>query len=105
MTTKTSTTLSTIIVALLVLAACAEDRPPLASLSCTDLAREMGKATQSRDDAAVDSIAGTIDMLAADSRADEISGGVDSIVGDITGTAAQSELDTLNGAFVQKGCR
>jgi hypothetical protein len=105
MTLKTNTKLSAVIATLLVLGACADDRPPLASMSCTDLAREIGRATQSRDDAAIDSLAGTIDILAADNRADEISGGVDSLVGDITGATAQSELDTLNNVFVQKGCR
>lgn len=86
------------------LGACATNETSLSSMSCTDLAREIGKATQTRDDAAVDSVVGTIDMLAADNTADEITGGVDSLVGDISGAAAESRLDTLNRAFAQKGC-
>jgi hypothetical protein len=101
---KKMTVLSTAIAAALALGACATDDAPIASMSCTDLAREIGKATQTRDDAAVDSFVGTIDMLVADNKADEIDGGVESIIGDISGAAAQSELGTLNQAFVQKGC-
>lgn len=90
--------------AVLTLGACAAADTPISSMSCTDLAREIGKATQTKDDAAVDSIVGTIDMLAADNTADEITGGVDALVGDISGAAAQRQLDTLNSAFAQKGC-
>jgi len=105
MKTTKSITLSSVTATVLALGACASDETSIASMSCTDLAREIGKATQTRDDAAVDSVVGTIDMLAADNKADEITGGVDSLVGDISGAAAQSELDTLNRTFVQKGCR
>ena len=97
--------LSSVTASILALGACASDDTHTASMSCTELAREIGRATQTRDDAAVDSVVGTIDMLAADNKADEISGGVESLVGDISGAAAQRELDALGRTFVQKGCR
>ena len=100
-----SITFSTFTAAILALGACASDSVQVTSMSCTDLAREIGRATQTRDDANVDSILGTVEMLAADNKDDEISSGVESLVGDISGSVAQSELDTLNRAFVQKGCR
>ncbi len=104
MTIKTNMTLSAAIATALALGACSADETPITSMSCTQLAHEIGKATQTRDDAAVDSVFGTVDMLTADNKADEITGGVESIAGDITGAAAQSEIDKLNRVFVQKGC-
>lgn len=105
MKTSQSIMFSSVIGAVLALGACASDNAPIASMRCTDLAREIGKTTQKRDDAVADSVIGTIDMLAADNKADEITGGVESLVGDISGAVAQNELDMLNRAFVQKGCR
>lgn len=105
MTIKKTITLSTLAASVLALAACATDDATIASMSCTELAHEIGRATQSRDDAAVDSVVGTIDMLVADNKADEIAGGAESLAGDISGAAAQSEIDRLNRVFVQKGCR
>ena len=96
--------LVTLIVAAAMLTACASDPAPLVSMSCTDLARNIGKATQIREAAAVDSIAGTVDMLAAETKADEITGGLESLAGDLTGVAVAQELDALNRAFRQKGC-
>lgn len=90
---------------LLMMSACADDNTSLASKSCTDLARDIGIATQIQDDAVVDSIAGTLDMLSADNKADEITGGIGSLAGDIGVAAAQNELDRLNRAFRLRGCR
>lgn len=100
-----TTAFCTTIATLLILSACADGNTPLASKSCTDLARDIGMATQFQDDAVVDSIAGTLDMLAADNKADEITGGIESLVGDVGVTVAQSELDRLNRAFRLRGCR
>ena len=74
-------------------------------MSCTDIARKIGKATQARDDATVDSAIGLVEMLASDNQADEISGGVNSIAGDLTGATATRDLRKLNRAFAVKGCR
>ena len=86
------------------LTACASETVPVAKMSCTELARNIGKATQIRDTATVDSIAGTVDMLATESTADEITGGLESLAGDLTHVAATQELDALNRAFRQNGC-
>lgn len=88
----------------ILLTACAAETVPLANLSCTELARNIGQATQVRETATVDSIAGTVDMLAAESTADEITGGLESLAGDLTHVAATQELDALNRAFRQNGC-
>lgn len=87
------------------LAACAKTQIPIASMSCTDIAREIGKATQARDDATVDSAIGLVEMLASDNQADEILGSVNSIAGDLTGAAVTRDLRKLNRAFAVKGCR
>lgn len=89
------------------LAGCASEsfsNARLSSMSCTDLAREIGRYTQMRDDADADSLVGTIDMVIADNREDEIVAGAESIIGDITSAGAERELSRLQSAYVQRGC-
>ncbi|NSX55403.1 hypothetical protein [Parasulfitobacter algicola] len=100
----TKTTTSAIAVVALTLSGCTTPEKPLTSMSCTELAMEIGKMTQARDEAAIDSAVGAIDVIIADTRAEEIEGGVEALIGDISGAAAQSELNRLNRVFAQKGC-
>ncbi len=104
MTIKTTATGAMLIVAL-TLGACTTPDKPLTSMSCTELAMEIGKMTQARDEAAIDSAAGAINIIIADNRAEEIEGGVEALIGDVSGAMAQDELSKLNRVFVQKGCR
>lgn len=90
------------------LAGCAADEftnARLSTMSCTDLAREIGRYTQIRDDANVDSITGTIDFVLADSKEDEIVAGAESIIGDIASADAENGLSRLQAAWVQRGCQ
>ncbi|AUQ54782.1 hypothetical protein PhaeoP72_04031 (plasmid) [Phaeobacter inhibens] len=104
MTIKKTAT-SALALAALALSGCAASEKPLTSMSCTELAIEIGKMTQARDEAAMDSAAGALDVIIADTRAEEIEGGVDALIGDVSGAMAQGKLSKLNRVFVQKGCR
>ena len=106
-TMKKTLILITPLMATLALGACStEDGSdiPVQRMSCTDLAREIGKYTQMKQDADIDSVFGAIGMLAADNRDDEIAHGVEGIAGDITAAVAENELDTLKTVYSRKGC-
>lgn len=77
---------------------------PIQHMSCTELAREIGRYTQMKETADADSLIGTVGMVLADNRQDEITNGVESIVGDVTSMSAASELAQLNRVFHQNGC-
>ena len=97
----------TILVATTLLGGCsvgAMNSKPIAQMSCTELAREIGRYTQLKETADADSLVGTVGMVLADNREDEITNGVESIVGDITSMSAESELEQLNRTFNQRGC-
>lgn len=104
MTIKKTAT-SALACAALTLSGCATPEKPLTSMSCTELAIEIGKMTQARDEAAIDSAVGAVDIIIADTRAEEIEGGVDALIGDVSGAMAQDELNKLNRVFAEKGCR
>ncbi|MBM7069766.1 hypothetical protein [Actibacterium sp. 188UL27-1] len=91
----------------LALGACTDNEKTQAQvsrMSCTDLAREIGRVTQVKTDADLDSTFGTIDLVLSDDKEDQIVGGFESIAGDLTGAAARRDLDTLNAAFTRRGC-
>jgi hypothetical protein len=104
---KKAPILITPLIATLALGACSTDDGsdiPVQRMSCTDLAREIGKYTQMKQDADIDSVFGTIGMLAADNKEDEIAHGIEGIAGDVTGAVAENELDTLKTVYARKGC-
>lgn len=103
MTIKNTTT-SAIVIGSLALSGCAIPEKPLTSMSCTELAIEVGKMTQARDEAAIDSAAGAVNIIIADTRAEEIEGGVEALIGDLSGAMAQDKLNKLNRVFVENGC-
>ena len=102
--TLQNTAKGSVIIALFVLGACATPDTPVTSMSCTELAMEIGKMTQARDEAAVDSVAGAVNLLFADTRDDEIEGGIETLVGDVSGAFAQDALSKLRRVFIQNGC-
>ncbi len=104
---KKTLILITPMIAVLTLGACSADDGndiPVQRMSCTDLAREIGKYTQMKQDADIDSVFGTIGMLAADNKDDEIAHGVEGLAGDITSAVAENELDTLKTVYARNGC-
>lgn len=107
MTTKKNLMLTLPLVTALTLGGCSVNNTGRTTdeyMSCTDLAREIGKYTQVKEDADVDSIVGTVGVLISDDKYDQISNGIDSISGDFTGMSARNELDKLNDAYVRSGC-
>lgn len=77
---------------------------PIHQMSCTELAREIGKHTQMSERADADSLVGTVDMLISDKKEDQITHGVESVVSDLVGISAEQELKKLNQMFNQRGC-
>jgi len=99
-----NTATSAIVIGVLALSGCATSEKPLTSMSCTELAMEIGKMTQAKDEAAIESAVGAVNIIIADTRAEEIEGGVEALIGNVSGAMAQDELSKLDRAFVQKGC-
>lgn len=99
--------LTAAIAAALLLGGCGDEAPSdaeLYRLSCTGLAREIGKFSQKRADAQEDSIVGTVDMILADNREAEVAAGINSISGDIEGANAERELNRLQSVYQARGC-
>jgi len=78
---------------------------PPEQMSCTELAREIGRAQQAKEDADADSLLGTVGALLADNKADQTAYTVDGLVGDITSASADNTLKKLNAIFHRNGCR
>ena len=94
--------------ALLALGACAtpeEDLAEARGMSCTELAREIGRAEQERDDARLDGDLSTLDALFSESDSeidDAILGGT---LDDLAAESSEREVQDLTRIFRQKGCR
>lgn len=107
MTAKKILTLTAPLAAALALGACSGmnvKEPPVQYMSCTDLARQIGKYTQVKEDGEIDSIFGTIGSVLSDDKTDQITNGVEGIAGDITAVDARNRLDKLNAAYNRKNC-
>lgn len=92
----------------LLLSACAEKKlsnAELYSLSCTELAREIGKFGQIKKNADEDSLTGTLEMFISEDEGDQIVAGAESVVGDLASRDADEELTRLQAAFSRRGCR
>lgn len=76
----------------------------ISQMSCTELAREIGRYSQIKEDADADSIIGTVGALISDNKNDQITHSVEGIVGDIASASAGSDLEKLKTAFNQRGC-
>lgn len=106
MTPTKTLILTAAILAGLALSACSDPNAiPVSTMSCTDLAHEIGRYTQVRDDATIDSLAASVDNLFTDEKEKLITNSVEALAEDITGVDATQRLDVLNRAYAQRGCR
>lgn len=108
MTIKNISRLTAVVATALTLSACHhtdELRLQVASMSCTDLAREIGRYTQMRDDAAIDSLSASIDGLITKKKNERIASGIEAVAEDITEMMAREKLDVLNVEYARRGCR
>ncbi|MEP3785344.1 hypothetical protein [Ascidiaceihabitans sp.] len=103
---KRALILTAAMAAALALGACDEPtyNKPIESMSCTELAREIGHFTQVEKDATLDSFLGTIDSLTGDSSSERLEGGLESLAGDLTAQDARTQLSKLNAAYAQRRC-
>lgn len=91
----------------LLLGACTEEKlsnSELNSLSCTGLAREIGKFTQIKKAADQENLLGNIDLAIARDEDDQIDAGVRSIESHSTSEDAEKELARLQAVFIRRGC-
>ncbi len=103
--TKTLT-LAVVLISVLTMAAC-DDEPkiPMTSMSCTELAREMGRFSQMAKDAEIDSAFHTIETILADDDDEALAATFNGITEDATASMARDELEALNRVYRQRGCR
>lgn len=74
-------------------------------MSCTELAREIGRYEQQRDDGEMDSLFGSVESALSDNKRDRENANMDSLSGDLQASDARQSLDQLNRIYRQKGCR
>lgn len=89
------------------LSACGETRQQLAAaqaLSCTELAREIGKREQRRDSAQIDGVFNTIESVIADDKEDRDSASIASTINIIDETDAEESIEQLERIYRSKGC-
>lgn len=101
-------TLAASLFAALTLAACNQIGKPelnVAQMRCTDLAREIGRYTQMRDEAQIDSFAANIEGLVAEKDSDRMASGIESLTEDITEDIARDNLEILNTEYARRRCR
>lgn len=101
-------TMTAVLCSALLLAACTEPKlsnADLNSLSCTDLAREIGKFGQIEKDAKADNLKGTIDLIVSDDEGDQIVAGAETISSEVVRADAEKEYARLESAFIRRGCR
>lgn len=89
----------------LTLSACSEMKDtPIAQMSCTDLAREIGRNTERRNVGDVDALVGTLGAALSDDKGDRLASGVEGAIGGISSALARERLDQLKTAFARRGC-
>ncbi len=92
---------------LVTLAACGESQQQLSaahSLSCTDLAREIGKREQRRDSAKVDGWINMIESAVASDKEAETAADIDFLVNSIDEADAGKSFKQLQKIYRSKGC-
>lgn len=93
--------------ALCALTACGESRHSLnaaRAMSCTQLARELGKHEQRSASAGIDSMVNTITGAFTDDNAVERQAAIDGLINDVDQADANRSIEQLTAVFNAKGC-
>lgn len=107
MTTNGLRTFVPCMIALATLTACGESKKQLEiarSMSCTELAREIGKREQRRDSARIDGVFNSIVSVVDSDKEVRRSADIDSTINNIDEADAEKSVEQLTKIFRQKGC-
>lgn len=100
-------TASAALIALSLLGACGHgpnDLRAARSLSCTQLARELGRLEQRSDAAGIDSTFATLEGAFANRDTDETAAEISGLVHDVDQIDADKSIDQLTQIYTAKGC-
>lgn len=89
------------------LSACGHSSDQLAyaeRLSCPQLAQELGRYEERRDDAAVDGFVSDLVSIVADNESDRREAGFDSAISSLEEADADLSLEQLAAIYKRKGC-
>lgn len=89
------------------LSACGETQNQLTvarSLTCTELAREIGKREQRRDSARVEGVFNSIISVVADDEETREGASIDSAINTVDEIDAERSFEQLNEIYSSKGC-
>lgn len=88
------------------LSACSDmDETPIAQMSCTDLARDIGRHTERRNMGDAEAVFGTLGAALSKSKEDKLIHGVEGAIGGISSSLSRDRLDKLQAAYAKLGCR
>ncbi|HAT87975.1 MAG TPA: hypothetical protein DCS30_19800 [Rhizobiales bacterium] len=73
-------------------------------MSCTELARNIGRQEQRKEDALIDGIGDDIDMIISKTDEDKTASAISGMINDLDEHDADQSLKQLNQIFRQKGC-
>lgn len=103
----TSLKILTLGATLCALTACGESQQDLSaarSMSCTQLARVLGRREQRRESAAIDSIGNTLTSALTDDKELERSAAIEGLVNNVDEMDANRSIEQLNAIYRAKGC-
>ncbi len=74
------------------------------AMSCTELARELGKREQKRESAQIDGFAHSLDSVFADDKKARREADMNSVLTSLDEAVAEKEIAQLEQIFTAKGC-
>lgn len=103
----TSLKLLTLGAALCALTACGESQRSLSAaqtMSCTELARELGKREQRSETAGINSFANSLTSVLTDDKEVEREADIEGFINDVDQADADRSIEQLTAIFQAKGC-